>query len=224
MPCAIQRPAAPFALAALSVMAACTPSAARTPRDGAPAVHVARDVPFTAGTAAPWEQRAHRAFSRPDRIIRLTSGGTAGFPDFDLVRNGEVIGRVTTRWRGTPGAESAPKRTLTLYRGGAAARTFELPAAERPPVVPGGPTAAQPLLHAVAAGGAPLPRAPGRSSCDAQFDDMFDAIDRFRAADAALGGCFSNATSCLSAAIAFVDSWQGLLAAEGRLGACLAVM
>jgi len=222
---ALRRTPALFAFAALTAAAACSPRESANPSSPGPARRStdSRSVTPARGADAPWQRRAQRAFSRPDRIVRYAARGSSAFPDVELVRYGEVIGRVTSDWSGPPGAATVRRRKLTLYGDGGRARTFELPAGERMSPASGGSVSPSPFRSVAAPARGGAFGVAGFAACDAQFDAVFDAIDGYWAADAALGECFTSPSGCLGAAIGLLDSSRELVAAEEGLGACLAV-
>jgi hypothetical protein len=167
-------------------------------------------------TSAGAQRPAQRPLT-PERTVRYAARGAASSSQIELVRGGELIGRITTEWSPAAGASPVRRRVLTLYRNGVKARTIELSArgsARDPASRTDAPSA---LFHTVAA---PMVAASSSgSSCDGQMNALFDAIDNYWAADGAAGAC----GGCFSATVSEYYALTGVMSASARLDVCMAV-
>jgi hypothetical protein len=146
-----------------------------------------------------------------ERTVRYSSQGPSSSPRIELVRNGELIGRITAEWSPVADASPARRRVLTLYREGVESRTIELPSegsSSDPAAKASAPSA---LFRTVAA---PVVGASwSGSACDGQLNALYVAIDNYWAADSASSG--------FSGSISLYAAWLGVARAAGRLSVCM---
>jgi hypothetical protein len=179
--------------------------------------HTAALVALAAIATSAGAQRSAQGPVTPERTVRYAARGSASSSEIELVRGGELIGRITTEWSRVAGTSPARRRVLTLYREGVKARTIELPLEGSAPDPASRAFAPSALFRTVAA---PVVGASWSGfSCDGQMNALFDAIDSYWAADGAASAC----GGCFSATMSLYAAGAGVAYASARLDVCTAV-
>lgn len=176
-----------------------------------------------------WTARAPEGVDRSIRVRTATfvREGEAPVSEMTYRRGAEVVARVTTTWVRVTGGWLMQSRTLTAFRDGRPVSSVETVVRDRRVAIGSGALSASSAAttDASGVGGALRERGEGVASeagdCEKEFDNMFDALDRYWFASTTMVACLGGPLACFASSMAVMLAARGVDVAESRLDRCL---
>lgn len=154
---------------------------------------------------------------------RTVNGGPTSLATYR--RGGTLVATIATDWAPVSGGWLMVSRTVTAFRDGKPVHSVEFVISGILVTPANGMLALDqlPVFSSSRATTPPEAAAEGGGDCEAEFDAMFDALDAFGFASAAMLSCLAGPWTCLAATFALGIAARNVDVNESRLDRCLAL-
>ena len=161
------------------------------------------------------------------RSATYVAKGGAPASEATYSRGAEVVATVSTTWVRVQGGWLMKSRTLTAFKDGRPTASVETRVLSQQ--ITAGASAAGALMlastEATAVGNVLSSAGPGAASeeapCQAEFDAMFDALDRWWYSTLGLAACSAGPLGCFGAAVNLWFAGRNVDVREARLDRCI---